>query len=77
MHLRGIAPEGLAALSFLTDDFSSAQDKAKTIASDVRQFDAGFPGVDLFVCTMGGVPNEFAGGYAPEENSETSEATNS
>ena len=39
--------------------------------------DTGMPGVDLFFCTMGGVPIEFMGSYAPEANSEISEATNS
>ena len=34
-HLRGVAPEGLAALSFLTDDYQGAQDKARTLAADV------------------------------------------
>ena len=39
--------------------------------------DTGMPGVDLFFCTMGGVPMEFMGAYAPEANSGTSDATNS
>src|SRR6476659_7127824 len=55
--------EGLAALSFLTDDFSGSKDKAGTFASDVTVFDTGMPGVDLFFCTMGGVPIEFMGSY--------------
>jgi catechol 2,3-dioxygenase-like lactoylglutathione lyase family enzyme len=76
-HLREVAPEGLAALSFLTDDFGGAQDKATIFAGDVTQFDTGVPGVDLFFCTMGGVPIEFMGAYAPEANSENSDATNS
>jgi len=75
-HLRDVAPEGLAALSFLTDDFSGSKDKAGTFASDVTVFDTGMPGVDLFFCTMGGVPIEFMGAYAPEPNSDTSDATN-
>lgn len=62
-HLRTAAPEGLAALSFLTDDFSNVQEKARGLASDVTVFDAGVPGVELFLCTMGGVPIEFMGGY--------------
>ena len=69
-HLRDFAPEGLAALSFLTDDFDRTQDAAKAFAGDVTVFDTGTPGV-----TMGGVPVEFMGSYAPEANSETSEAT--
>jgi hypothetical protein len=76
-HLRDVAPEGLAALSFLTDDFSGAKERATMFASDVTQFDAGASGVELFFCTMGGVPVEFMGGYAPEANSESSDATNS
>ncbi len=76
-HLRGVAPEGLAALSFLTDDFTGAKDRARAFADDVTQFDAGGSGVELFFCTMGGVPVEFMGGYAPEENSDRSDATNS
>ena len=76
-HLRDVAPEGLAALSFLTDDFSGAQDKVLTFTNDVTQLDTGFPGVDLFFCTMGGVPIEFMGAYVPEANSEQSDATNS
>ena len=39
-------------------------------------FDTGFPGADLFFCTMGGVPLEFMGNYVPEANSETRDATN-
>ncbi len=76
-HLREVAPEGLAALSFLTDDFSGAHAKAGIFTNDVTQLDAGVPGVDLFFCTMGGVPMEFMGAYAPEANSENSDATNS
>ncbi len=76
-HLRDIAPEGLAALSFLTDDFVGSAAKAKAFATDVTMFDTGTPGVDLFFCTMGGVPIEFMGAYAPEANSGTSDATNS
>jgi hypothetical protein len=54
----------LAALSFMTDDFASTQDKARAFADDVTVFDAGGSGVDLFFCTMEGVPIEFMGGYA-------------
>ena len=62
-HLRAVAPEGLAALSFLTDDFDNVQNRARGLADDVTVFDAGVPGVDLFFCTMGGVPIEFMGSY--------------
>lgn len=75
-HLRGIAPEGLAALSFLTDDFDRAQRSARAYSNDVTVFDTGTPGVELFFCTMGGVPIEFMGSYVPEANSETTDATN-
>ena len=76
-QLRASVPEGLAALSFMTDDFTATRDKAGGFASDVTMLDTGVPGVDLFFCTMGGVPMEFMGSYAPEANSETSEPTNS
>ena len=62
-HLREAAPEGLAALSFLTDDYISVQDKARTMANDVTVLFGDVPGVNLFFCTMGGVPIEFMGGY--------------
>jgi hypothetical protein len=61
--LRDVAPEGLAALSFLTDDYNNVQDKARTIANDVTVLFGDVPGVNLFFCTMGGVPIEFMGGY--------------
>jgi len=76
-HLRDVAPEGLAALSFLTDDFGGAHDKATAFANDVTRLDTGVHGVELFFCTMGGVPIEFMGAYAPEANSENSDTTNS
>ena len=76
-QLRDVVPEGLAGLSFLTDDFGGVREKARTFAGDVTPIDTGVPGVDLFFCTMGGVPIEFMGSYAPEANSVTSEATNS
>lgn len=76
-HLRDVAPEGLAALSFMTDDFSVTREKASAFAGDVTMLDTGVPGVDLFFCTMGGVPMEFMGSYAPEVNSAASDATNS
>jgi hypothetical protein len=59
-----VAPEGLAALSFMTDELASTQDKACAFANDVTVFDAGGSDVDLFFCIMGGVPIEFMGGYA-------------
>jgi hypothetical protein len=72
-QLRDVAPEGLAALSFLTDDFTGAHERATMFASDVTMLDTGVSGVQLFFCTMGGVPVEFMGGYAPEANTENSE----
>ena len=65
-HLREVAPEGLAALSFLTDDFAGTQERAASLAADVTALDTGIPGVDLFFCTMGGVPVEFMGAFAPD-----------
>lgn len=76
-ELRDVAPEGLAALSFLTDDVGGVRDRAGGFADDVTALDTGVPGVELFFCTMGGVPIEFMGAYAPEANSEISDATNS
>ena len=64
--LRDIAPEGLAALSFLTDDYDATRDRARSFVDDVTPLDTGMPGVDLFVCTMGGVPVEFMGAYSPD-----------
>jgi len=60
---RSVQPEGLAALSFLTDDYNNTQARARKFADDVTALDAGVPGVDLFVCSMGGVPMEFMGSY--------------
>jgi catechol 2,3-dioxygenase-like lactoylglutathione lyase family enzyme len=62
-NLREVAPEGLAALSFLTDDYSNVKDKAQGFATDVTVLNTMVPGVDLFFCTMGGVPMEFMGSY--------------
>ena len=70
-HLREFAPEGLAALSFLTDDYHNVRDKARTMASDVTVLFGDVPGVNLFFCTMGGVPNEFMGGYDADSVSAT------
>ena len=75
-RLRDVAPEGLAALSFMTDDFGGAMEKASAFTNDVTMFDTGFPGAELFFCTMSGVPVEFMGAYVPEANSGTSDATN-
>jgi hypothetical protein len=66
-HLREVAAEGLAALSFLTDDYQGAQDRARTLASDVTVLFGDIPGVNLFVCTMGGVPMEFMGSYNADD----------
>jgi catechol 2,3-dioxygenase-like lactoylglutathione lyase family enzyme len=66
-HLREVAPEGLAALSFLTSDYQGAQDRARSMAADVTVLFGDMPGVDLFVCTMGGVPMEFMGSYDADE----------
>ena len=64
--LRDIAPEGLAALSFLTDEYDATRERATSFTDDVTPLDTGMPGVDLFVCTMGGVPVEFMGAYLPD-----------
>jgi catechol 2,3-dioxygenase-like lactoylglutathione lyase family enzyme len=65
-QLRSAAPEGLAALSFLADDYSATLDRARELNSDITVLDTGVPGVDLFICTMGGVPMEFMGSYEAE-----------
>ena len=65
-HLRAIAPEGLAGLSFLTDDYVNVQNKARAVVDDVTVLFGEVPGVDLFFCTMGGVPMEFMGAYDAE-----------
>jgi hypothetical protein len=61
--VRSVQPEGLTALSFLTEDYKDTEAKARGFADDVTALDAGVPGVDLFVCTVGGVPMEFMGSY--------------
>lgn len=62
--VRDIAPEGLTALSFLTDDYDVMKDKARQQTGDVTVLFDDVPGVNLFVCTMGGVPMEFMGAYS-------------
>jgi hypothetical protein len=70
-NLREFAPEGLAAMSFLTDDYHNVQDKARTMAPDVTVLFGDVPGVNLFFCTMGGVPIEFMGSYDADSVSAT------
>ena len=65
-QLRSAAPEGLAALSFLADDYGSTLDRAHQFGGEITVLDTGVPGVDLFICTMGGVPMEFMGSYEAE-----------
>jgi catechol 2,3-dioxygenase-like lactoylglutathione lyase family enzyme len=62
-QLRKAAPEGLAALSFMADDYTATLDKARQFTGEVTALDTGVPGVDLFICTVGGVPMEFMGSY--------------
>lgn len=62
-QLRSSVPEGLAALSFLADDYDTTHAKAREHAGEVTVLDTGLPGVDLFICRMGGVPMEFMGSY--------------
>lgn len=62
-QLRSSVPEGLAALSFLADDYDTTQARAREHADEVTVLDTGLPGVDLFICRMGGVPMEFMGSY--------------
>jgi len=62
-QLRKAAPEGLAALSFLADDYGATLRRAGEFTDEITVLDTGVPGVDLFICTMGGVPMEFMGSY--------------
>ena len=71
--VRSVQPEGLTALSFLTEDYQDTEAKARRFADDVTALDAGVPGVDLFVCTVGGVPMEFMGSYAADAAQAASE----
>ena len=64
--LRDDVPEGLVALSFLADDYQLTQERARAAAGDVTVLFDDVPGVNLFVCTMGGVPMEFMGAYDVE-----------
>ncbi len=40
-HLRDVVPEGLAALSFMADDFAAVRARAGTFADDVTMLDTG------------------------------------
>jgi hypothetical protein len=62
-RLRDTTPEGLTALSFMADDYPAMQDKARAMAGDVTVLFDDVPGIDLFICTMGGVAMEFMGNY--------------
>ena len=68
---------GFAALAVVAFHAETIQEKYFQVKVLPQFFDGGISGVDLFFCTMGGVPIEFMGAYAPESNSDTSEATNS
>lgn len=65
-NLRNVVPEGLAALSFMSDDNRVAKEKARQFTDDITVLDEQLPGVDLFICSMGGVPMEFMGAYDPD-----------
>jgi hypothetical protein len=64
--LRAVVPEGLAALSFLTNDFTASFGEAMAFCTDVTVFDAGAPDVDLLFCTVAGVPVEIMGSYVDD-----------
>jgi catechol 2,3-dioxygenase-like lactoylglutathione lyase family enzyme len=70
--LRDTAPEGLTALSFLADDYDAVQAKARGMADDVTVLFGDVPGVNLFFCTMGGLPIEFMGSYAVDSSTTVS-----
>ncbi|MET0701546.1 MAG: VOC family protein [Mycobacterium sp.] len=74
-ELRPTVPEGLAAMSFLTDDYTKVQQDAHAFATDVTPFEALMPGVELFKCTVGGVLIEFMGSYAADEANQVGEHT--
>jgi hypothetical protein len=75
--LREVVPEGLAALSFLSNDAGRVRGRADASAHDMRSIDIGVPGFELFFCTVGGVPIEFMGGYSDNIDLWQSHATNS
>lgn len=75
--LREAVAEGLAALSFLSDDPRGARKRADASAHDTRLIDIGVPGYELFFCTVGGVPIEFMGGYSESIDRSLNDATNS
>ena len=64
--LRAVGPDGLAALSFLTDDFTESYTEAGAFATDVTLYDAEAPGVDLLFCTVAGVRMEIMGSYVED-----------
>ena len=77
-RLRDVAPEGLAALSFMTDDFGGRDGEGERVherCHDVRHRFSRVPNCSS--ARWAGVPMEFMGAYAPEANSGTSDATNS
>jgi hypothetical protein len=58
--LRGVTREGLAVLSFLTDDLDATLDRAeKWTRGRVTRFDTGVSGVDAALCTVDGITLEF------------------
>ena len=76
-HLRDVAPEGLAALSFLTDEFSRTQEAAKGFrkrCDGVRHRHSRCRSVLLHDGRSAG---RVHGRYAPDANSVTRDATNS
>jgi hypothetical protein len=64
--LRAVVAEGLAALSFLSNDASRVRECADASAHHAKSIDIGVPGFELFFCTVGGVPIEFMGGYSDD-----------
>jgi|GEM_PF-1465985 len=64
--LRGVVPEGLAGLSFLSDDATAVRKRADAAAHPTKSIDIGMPGFELFFCKVGGVPIEFMGGYSDD-----------
>lgn len=65
-RIRDQVPEGLAALSFLTDDFAQSYEAAWAYASDVTLLEATPPGVEVFFCTAGNVAIEIMSSYVED-----------
>ena len=58
--LRDVVPDGLAVLSFLTEDLDSTLERAdRWTRGRVTRFDTGVPGLNAALCTVDAVRIEF------------------